>query len=227
MRTYVDDGMLRIRGIHQELRAAVAHVLLREGLSRGLRKRLRVSPSRAQRSGRVAGGGRAVAVRRAAVDGEADSTVAAADGGAGSGAHGAPLRLGVAGGRQEEEGLPTPQGYGPGGDDEVDVGESWVHIAGVPRKVKYLVTLAFSSTRTSPGRTRWSGSSRCSTASSRPSATTAAWWNASSSIVPRWPSRTCWPARDRVQTEAFEECRGAYPFRAEFCAPAQGWEKVP
>ena len=28
--------------------------------------------------------------------------------------------------------------------------------------------------------------------------------------------------RDRVQTEAF---RGGYPFRAEFCAPAKGWEK--
>ena len=31
--------------------------------------------------------------------------------------------------------------------------------------------------------------------------------------------------RDRVQTEAFEGFRGAYPFRAEFCAPAKGWEK--
>ena len=31
--------------------------------------------------------------------------------------------------------------------------------------------------------------------------------------------------RDRVQTEAFEAFRGAYPFRAEFCAPAKGWEK--
>ena len=32
-----------------------------------------------------------------------------------------------------------------------------------------------------------------------------------------------WP-RDRVQTEAFD-VRGGYPFRAEFCAPAKGWEK--
>ena len=31
--------------------------------------------------------------------------------------------------------------------------------------------------------------------------------------------------RDRVQTEAFEAFRGGYPFRAEFCAPAKGWEK--
>ena len=31
--------------------------------------------------------------------------------------------------------------------------------------------------------------------------------------------------RDRVQTEAFEAFRGAYPFRAEFCALAKGWEK--
>ena len=31
--------------------------------------------------------------------------------------------------------------------------------------------------------------------------------------------------RDPVQTEAFEAFRGAYPFRAEFCAPAKGSEK--
>ena len=31
--------------------------------------------------------------------------------------------------------------------------------------------------------------------------------------------------RDRVQTEAFEAFRGAYPFWADFCAPAKGWEK--
>ena len=31
--------------------------------------------------------------------------------------------------------------------------------------------------------------------------------------------------RDRVETEAFEAFRGAYPFRAEFCAQAKGWEK--
>ena len=28
-----------------------------------------------------------------------------------------------------------------------------------------------------------------------------------------------------MQTEAFAAFRGAYPFRAEFCAPAKGWEK--
>jgi len=31
--------------------------------------------------------------------------------------------------------------------------------------------------------------------------------------------------RDRVETEAFEAFRDGYPFRAEFCAPAKGWEK--
>ena len=31
--------------------------------------------------------------------------------------------------------------------------------------------------------------------------------------------------RDWVQTEAFEAFRGGYPFGAEFCAPAKGWEK--
>ena len=33
--------------------------------------------------------------------------------------------------------------------------------------------------------------------------------------------------RDRVQTEAFDASRGAYPFLTEFCAPAKGWERVP
>ncbi len=31
--------------------------------------------------------------------------------------------------------------------------------------------------------------------------------------------------RDREVTEGFEGFRGAYPFGAEFCAPAKGWEK--
>ena len=31
--------------------------------------------------------------------------------------------------------------------------------------------------------------------------------------------------RDRAETEAFAAFRGAYPFRAEYCAPAKGWEK--
>ena len=31
--------------------------------------------------------------------------------------------------------------------------------------------------------------------------------------------------RDRVQTDAFQAFRGAYPFAAAFCAPATGWEK--
>ena len=31
--------------------------------------------------------------------------------------------------------------------------------------------------------------------------------------------------RDRLETEAFAAFRSAYPFRAEFCAPAKGWEK--
>ncbi|MFQ5745213.1 MAG: IS21 family transposase [Acidobacteriota bacterium] len=31
--------------------------------------------------------------------------------------------------------------------------------------------------------------------------------------------------RDRELTEAFDAFRGAYPFAAEFCAPAKGWEK--
>ncbi len=31
--------------------------------------------------------------------------------------------------------------------------------------------------------------------------------------------------RDRIETELFHAFRGAFPFEAEFCAPAKGWEK--
>ena len=76
----------------------------------------------------------------------------------------------------------------PGTTMEVDFGESWVDIAGVPCKVKYLVaTLPFSNAY-------FAKASRCSTASSRRSGTSAASWIASSSITPHWPSRTCWRA---------------------------------
>ena len=83
----------------------------------------------------------------------------------------------------------------PGTTMEVDFGESWVDIAGVPCRVKYLVaTLPFSNAYFAKGGTRSSGSSRCSTASSRRSATSGASWTASCSTTPRWRSRTCWRA---------------------------------
>ena len=99
----------------------------------------------AQHPGPVARADQAVAPGGAAVDREADSAVAAADGGTGPGAHGAPLRRGAAG--------QPPRGGRPsctaacchGTTMEVDFGESWVDIAGVPCKIKYLVaTLPFS-----------------------------------------------------------------------------------
>jgi transposase len=33
------------------------------------------------------------------------------------------------------------------------------------------------------------------------------------------------PGREREETAAFQGFRGGYPFRADFCAPAKGWEK--
>ena len=45
------------------------------------------------------------------------------------------------------------------------------------------------------------------------------------STTRRWRSRQVLAGRDRLETEAFAAFRGAYPFRAEFCAPAKGWEK--
>ena len=108
---------------------------------------------------------------------------------------------------------------------EVDFGESWVDIAGVPCKVKYLVaTLPFSTAYFAKAYPverleslldgiesafRWFGG-----------------------VVDRvvldntsLAVKDVLVGRDRVQTEAFEAFRGGYPFRAEFCAPAKGWEK--
>ena len=56
-------------------------------------------------------------------------------------------------------------------------------------------------------------------------ATSGASWTASCSTTPRLAVKDVLAGRDRVQTEAFDAFRGGYPFRAEFCAPAKGWEK--
>ena len=111
----------------------------------------------------------------------------------------------------------------PGTTIEVDFGESWVDIAGVPCKVKYLVaTLPFSNAYFTR-RTRSSGSSGCSTTTE---SAFRYYEGVLSRVVLDNTSRAVkdvLAGRDRVQTEAFEALWGGYPFRAEFCAPAKGW----
>ena len=74
---------------------------------------------------------------------------------------------------------------------EVDFGESWAEVAGVPCKVKYLVaTLPYSNVY----------------------------------FAKAYPLERLESLLDGIAS-AFAAFRGAYPFRAEFCAPAKGWEK--
>ncbi|MCY3843307.1 MAG: hypothetical protein OXH69_07165 [Acidobacteria bacterium] len=85
-----------------------------------------------------------MAAAKSRVDREEDSAVAASDGGTGSGAHGASLRRGAAGVATRKEAF-VHRSILVGTTMEVDFGESWVDIAGVPCKVKYLMaTLPFS-----------------------------------------------------------------------------------
>ena len=113
----------------------------------------------------------------------------------------------------------------PGTTMEVDFGESWADIAGASCKVKYLVaTLPYSNlyfAKAYPVERLESLLDGIESA-----------FSYLGGIVDRvvldntsLAVKDVLAGRDRVQTEAFEGFRGAYPFRAEFCAPAKGWEK--
>jgi len=108
---------------------------------------------------------------------------------------------------------------------EVDFGESWADIAGAPCKVKYLVaTLPFSNAyfaKAYPVERLESLLDGIESAFKyfRGVVDRVVLDNTSLAV------KNVLAGRDRVQTEAFEAFRGAYPFRAEFCAPAKGWEK--
>ena len=108
---------------------------------------------------------------------------------------------------------------------EVDFGESWVDIAGTPCKAKYLVaTLPFSNAyfaKAYPVERLESLLDGIESALQyfRGVVDRVVLDNTSLAV------KDVLAGRDRVQTEAFEAFRGAYPFRAEFCAPAKGWEK--
>ena len=113
----------------------------------------------------------------------------------------------------------------PGTTMEVDFGESWVDVAGVPCKVKYLVaTLPFSNAY-------FAKAYPVERLESLLDGIESAFW-CFGGVVKRLvldntslAVKKVLAGRDRVQTEAFEAFRGGYPFGAEFCAPAKGWEK--
>ena len=113
----------------------------------------------------------------------------------------------------------------PGTTMEVDFGESWVDIAGVPCKVKYLVaTLPFSNAYFAKAYPVERIESLLDGIESA--------FRYFGGLVDRLvldntslAVKDVLAGRDRVQTEAFDAFRGGYPFRAEFCAPAKGWEK--
>ena len=108
---------------------------------------------------------------------------------------------------------------------EVDFGESWADIAGAPCKVKYLVaTLPFSNAyfaKAYPVERLESLLDGIESAFKyfRGVVDRVVLDNTSLAV------KDVLAGRDRVQTEAFEAFRGAYPIRAELCAPAKGWEK--
>ena len=113
----------------------------------------------------------------------------------------------------------------PGTTMEVDFGESWVDIAGAPCKVKYLVaTLPFSNAYFAKAYPV----ERLESLLDGIESAFAYFGGVAERVVLDNTSlavKDVLAGRDRVQTEAFEAFRGAYPFRAEFCAPAKGWEK--
>ena len=83
----------------------------------------------------------------------------------------------------------------PGATMEVDFGETWVDLMpGHRARSSTWWRRCRTRTRTSPRRTRSSGSSRCSTASSPPSSISGAQRLVSSSITRRLRSRRSWPA---------------------------------
>ena len=113
----------------------------------------------------------------------------------------------------------------PGATMEVDFGETWVDLAGAPCKVKYLVaTLPYSNAyfaKAYPIERLASLLDGIESAFLYFGGATARGVLDNTSLA----VKEILAGRDRVQTEAFEAFRGAYPFRAEFCAPAKGWEK--
>ena len=113
----------------------------------------------------------------------------------------------------------------PGTTMEVDFGESWAEVAGVPRKVKYLVaTLPYSNVYFAKAYPLERLESLLDGIESA--------FTYFGGVVDRvvldntsLAVKQVLAGQDRLETEPFAAFRGAYPFRAEFCAPVKGWEK--
>ena len=113
----------------------------------------------------------------------------------------------------------------PGTTMEVDFGESWVEMAGAPCKVKYLVaTLPYSNAYFAKAYPV----ERLESLLDGIESALRYFGGVVERVVLDNTSlavKDVLAGRDRVETDAFEAFRGAYPFGAEFCAPAKGWEK--
>ena len=113
----------------------------------------------------------------------------------------------------------------PGVTLEVDVGESWAEVAGVLRKVTYVVA-------TLPDSNVYFAKAypieRLESLLDGMQAAFADMGGVTDRVVldnTTIAVTQVLTGRDRVQTDAFQAFRGAYPFAAACCAPAKGWEK--
>ena len=113
----------------------------------------------------------------------------------------------------------------PGVTLEVDFGESWAEVAGVLRKVKYVVaTLPYSNVYFAKAYPI----ERLESLLDGIQAAFAYMGGVTDRVVldnTTIAVKQVLTGRDREQTDAFQAFRGAYPFAAAFCAPAKGWEK--
>ena len=113
----------------------------------------------------------------------------------------------------------------PGVTLEVDFGESWAEVAGVLRKVKYVVaTLPYSNVYFAKAYPV----ERLESLLDGIQAAFASMGGVTDRVVldnTTIAVKQVLTGRDRVQTDAFQAFRGAYPFAAAVCAPAKGWEK--
>ena len=113
----------------------------------------------------------------------------------------------------------------PGVTLEVDFGESWAEVAGVLRKVQYVVaTLPYSNVYFAKAYPI----ERLESLLDGMQAAFAYLGGVTDRVVldnTTIAVKQVLTGRDRVQTDAFQAFRGAYPFAAAFCAPAKGWEK--
>ena len=113
----------------------------------------------------------------------------------------------------------------PGVTLEVDFGESWAEVAGVLRKVKYVVaTLPYSNVYFAKAYPV----ERLESLLDGMQAAVAYRGGVTDRVVldnTTIAVKQVLTGRDRVQTDAFQAFRGAYPFAAACCAPAKGWEK--